>query len=77
VLVPDRREQPRGHLLRWHPQFRVHARDDEVELRQEVLLLVEGAVVEDVDLDAVQQPERLHELVGLRDDLPLRPQPVG
>ena len=38
--------------------LRVHARDDEVEPGEQRRLLVERAVVVDVDLDAGEQPER-------------------
>ena len=51
--------------------------DDHVELREQVRLLVERAVVEDVDLDAGEDAERRQLLVELGDDLELLAQPLG
>ena len=64
-----------------HPQHRVHARDHEVELGQQLRLLVQRAVVEDVHLDPGEDPERRQLLVQQRDldqlgAQPLRGQPV-
>ena len=60
-----------------HAQLRVHARDDDVELGEQLVLLVERAVLEDVDLDAGQDPERRQLLVELGDDVELLAQPLG
>ena len=49
-------------------------RDDDVELVEQVRLLVERAVVEDVDLDARQQRESV--AAHARDELELRAQPL-
>ena len=63
-----------GALL--HPQLRVHARDDDVEPREQLVLLVERAVVEDVDLDAGEDAERRELLVELVDDVELLAEPL-
>ncbi len=44
-----------GHRLLAHPEGRVHARDDPVELAEQLVLVVERAVGQDVDLAAGQQ----------------------
>ena len=46
-----------------HAQLRVHARDHDVDAREQLLVLVERAVVEDVDLDAGEDAERRELLV--------------
>ena len=53
------------------------ARDHHVELRQQLVLLVERAVVEDVDLDAGEDPERSQLLVQLGDQRQLLAQSLG
>ena len=53
-------ESPSIRSLEWT------RRDDEVELRQQLGLLVEAAVVEDVDLDAGEDPERRQLVVERR-----------
>ena len=60
-----------------HAQLRVHARDDDVELGEQLVVLVERAVVEDVDLDAGEDAERRELLVELVDDVELLAQPLG
>ena len=45
----------------------MHAGHHQVELGQQVLVLVQRAVVEDVDLDAGEDPERRQLLVEQRD----------
>ena len=57
----------------------MHARDDDVQLGEQIRLLVEGTVVEDVDLDAGEDPEAGvgQRQVQLRDVAELRAQPVG
>ncbi len=68
--------------LPFHPQLGVDAGDDDVELRQDLVVVVERAVLEDVDLDAGEDAERRHLLVEDGDvgELLLQPlpaQPVG
>ena len=79
VRVRDGGEHPLGHLRRRHPQLAVHARDHDVQLGEQLGLLVEAAVVEDVDLDAGEHPEAGvdQRQVELRDVAELRAQPVG
>ena len=48
----------RGHRTGGHPQLGVHAGHHDVEPGQQVLALVERAVVEDVHLDPGQDAER-------------------
>ena len=55
--VADRADHPPGHRGGVHPQLGVHAGDPDVELGQQLVVLVERAVVEDVDLDALEQGE--------------------
>ena len=50
-----------------HAQLRVHAGDDDVEPLEQVEVLVEGAVLEDVDLHAGEDAERGQLLVHLVD----------
>src|SRR5665213_859585 len=47
-----------GHLSRVHAQLGVDARNDEVETGKQLLVLIERAVFQDVDLDSGQDPER-------------------
>ena len=60
-----------------HLQLRVHARDDDVELGEQLVLLVERAVLEDVDLDAARgcAAARAPRSAGRR--VELLAQPVG
>ena len=60
-----------------HAQLRVHAGDNDVESCEQILLLVERAVLEDVDLDAGEDAERRQLFVELGDDLELLAQPLG
>ena len=55
----------------------MHARHHHVELVQELGLLVECAVLVDVDLDALEEPERCQLLVDLVHDLELAAQTLG
>ncbi len=55
----------------------MHARDHDVDLREQFLGTVERAVVEDVDLDAGEDAERRHLLVQAGDDVDLLAEPVG
>ena len=77
VRARDRGDHPPRHRRRLHAQLRVHARDDDVDAREQLLELVERAVVEDVDLDAGEDAERRELLVQLGDDVELLAQPVG
>ena len=52
VGAGDGQHHAAGHLLLGHPQLRVHAGDDDVEPLEQVVVLVERAVLEDVDLHA-------------------------
>ena len=60
-----------------HRQLRVDAGDDDVELGEQVLVLVERAVLEDVDLDAGEDAERRQLLVERGDLVELVAQPLG
>ena len=55
--VAHGRDHAPGHRLGVHLQLGVHRGHAYVEAAQHLLGLVQGAVVEDVDLDALQQPE--------------------
>ena len=57
VRVADRRDHPPRHGGRLHRELGVHAGDPEVEAVQQLLGLVEPAVVEDVHLDPLEQGE--------------------
>jgi hypothetical protein len=72
----DRGQHPLGHRRSRHPQLRVHAGHHQVELGQQLVLLVQRAVLEDVDLDPGEDPERRQLLVEQRDLDQLGPQPV-
>ena len=58
----DGEHHPLGHRLALHPQLRVHAGDDDVEPGEQVVVAVERAVLEDVDLDAGEDAERRERL---------------
>jgi hypothetical protein len=77
MRVADRRDHPLRHRRGWHPQLGVHAGDHDVELPEQLVGLVEGAVIEDVDLDTGQDPEWREAGVQLADQLQLGAQPVG
>ena len=66
-----------GHRARLHRQLRVHARHDNIELREQVALLVEATVVEDVDFDAGEDSEWCELLVEPCNDRELLAQPIG
>ena len=55
----------------------MHAGHHDVEFGQQVFVLVESAVLEDVHLDAGQDPERGHLLVQGAHHVELIPQPLG
>ena len=54
----------------------MNTRDDDVQPFQQLGLLVERAVVEDVDLDPGQQPKRRQAFVHLGDHIELLAQPL-
>jgi len=73
------RVRQRPHHARRHPRrvlskLRVDAPDDDVEPGKQLGLLIECAVLEDVDLDAGQDAERRELGVELVDELELRAQ---
>ena len=76
VGVRDRAHHPVGHRLRRHAQLRVHARDHHVELGEQLVGMVERAVLEDVALDAGEDAERRELLVQSGDDVELLAQPL-
>ena len=57
VRVGDGQHHPLGHLLALHAQLGVHAGDDDVEALEQVVVEVERAVLEDVDLHPGEDPE--------------------
>ncbi len=57
-------------------ELAVHARHDEVETGEQLVLLVERSVLEDVHLDAGEDPERRELGVDLGDEVQLGAQPV-
>ena len=57
-------------------QLGVHAGDDDVEPAEQLVGLVEAAVVVDVELDAGEDPERRELLVERGDDVELLLQPL-
>jgi hypothetical protein len=83
----DRARSPAGSTPRppcapsWgpvHPQLAVHGCRDEVEPGEHRVGLVQAPVVEDVDLDALEQPERPTErAVDGLDDADLLGEPLG
>ena len=77
VRVGHRRDHAVGHRLLAHAELRVHARDHDVELGEQVVVLVEATVFEDVDLDAGEDAERRELVVEPRDHLELLAQPLG
>jgi hypothetical protein len=52
VRVGDRRNHAPCHRVQRRPQLRVHARNDDAEACEQVVVLVKPSVLEDVDLDA-------------------------
>jgi hypothetical protein len=61
--------------LRRHPQLGVHACDGGIKLGQQFVGLVQGAVLENVHLDAGEQPERGEPGADPPDDAELAAQP--
>ena len=58
MRVGHRGDHPGGHRPGGHPQLGVHAGHHHVEPAEQVVALVQGAVLEDVHLDAGQDAER-------------------
>ena len=56
--IGDRGDHAAGHLRGGHPQFGMHAGDHDVQPGEQVVALIERAVIQDVDLDASQDAER-------------------
>lgn len=75
--VRDRRDHPPGHGDAVHAELGVHAGDDDVEAVEEFGLLVERAVLQDVDLDTGEDAERRQGGVEFVDDVELAAQAVG
>ena len=59
------------HRLFAHPEGGVHAGDHPVELREQLILVVERAVGQDVHLAAGEQLDALDARVGLAHELDL------
>src|SRR4029077_9411551 len=55
--VLHRPENPRGHLLLVHPEAAVYRGDDEVEGGAQLGRVIEAAVLQDVGLDALEDPD--------------------
>ena len=77
VRALDGPQHARGHRGSIHPELGVHAGHHDVELRQQVLVLVQRTVLKDVDLNPAQDAKRRQLFVQLLDDLELLPQPLG
>ena len=77
VRVRDGAEHPAGHGALVRAKLRMHAGDHDIQPVQHLRGLVQGAVLEDVDLDAPQQAEAAAVGVDPRDDAELLRQPLG
>jgi hypothetical protein len=55
--IAHRADQPRRLLFARQPEARVHRRDHEIELRQELVAVVDRPVGEDVRLRSVEDPD--------------------
>src|SRR5215211_3420141 len=66
-----------GHLLLADPERGVHGGHDEVQLGENIVLVVEGAVLEDVDLRSAEELDLIVTLVGLPHGLHLLLQALG
>ena len=66
-----------GHLLAGHAELGVDAGHHDVEPLEQVLVLVEGAVLEDVDLDAGEDAERGQLVVRAVDLVELGQEPLA
>jgi hypothetical protein len=73
----DRGDHALGHRLLAHPEGGVHAGDQPVELAQQLVLVIERAVGEDVDLAPRQQLDPLDAGVRLVYELDLTAQLIG
>ena len=71
MRVAHRGHHPPGHRPGRHPQLGVDAGHHHVEPAEQVLALVERAVLQDVDLDPGQDAERRQLVVQLADQLEL------
>ena len=71
----DRPQHPGGHAPGIHPELGVHAGHDHVESGQQLVVLVERAVLQDVDLDPGEDAEGRQLGVEVGDDLELAAQP--
>jgi len=69
-------KHPGGHGPGGHPQLGVHAGHDDVEPGEQVVALVEGAILEDVDLDTGEDAERGQVGVQFLEERELRRQPL-
>src|SRR4051812_15852412 len=56
--VGNSHNHPPGHRTSIHTELAVHRSNDDIELSQEFWLLVERSIVQDVDLDSREKPER-------------------
>ena len=77
MRAADRGDHAVGHRPGRHPQLRVHAGDHHVELAEQVVALVERAVVEDVDFDSGQDAKRGQLGVEPADEFELCPQALS
>ncbi len=77
VGIGDGPHHPLGHLLAGHAQLAVHTGNDQVEGAEHVVAVVEGAVLEDVDLDPGEDAKRGQPLVEPGDLVHLLGQPLG
>ncbi len=68
VGVGDGGDHPAGHLRGGHTELAVDAGDDDIEFGEEGRVLVERAVVEDIDFDAREDAEGGEALVEFADD---------
>ena len=75
--IRDRGHHPGRHVGGRHAQLGVDAGHDDVQLGQQRGVLVERAVLEDVDLDPGEDPERRQLLVELTHHVQLASQPLG
>ena len=69
VRARHRKHHATGHLRAIHPQLGMHAAHDDIELREQVVIQIERAVLEDVDLHPGQDPEGRELFVELLDHL--------
>ena len=81
VRVGDGPNHPLRHLVPRHTQLGMDGRDHDVQLFEQLWLLVQRAVLVDVDLDPGEDPEGRQPLVQLSDNIQLlsqafRGQPV-